>query len=167
MSVNSPENILLNLPDEQAATVRGIFDELAARGFPPQWQTPHITVTFSPNMAPHVVERAREILPSAVPSELSRRGVVVFGTGKKQTVAWLLEATDELENAARELSALNPDGRGPRWVPHLTVGLRLPRDIVPSYIDALSQITPREFKSITAVEAAYWRPSVGERVVLA
>ena len=92
MSVNSPENILLNLPDEQAATVRGIFDELAARGFPPQRQTPHITVTFSPNMAPQVVERAREILPSAVPSELSRRGVVVFGTGKKQTVAWLLEA---------------------------------------------------------------------------
>lgn len=81
-------------------------------------------------------------------------------------MAWLLEATDELENAARELSALNPDGRGPRWVPHLTVGLRLPRDIVPSYIDALSQITPRELKSITAAEAAYWRPSVGERVVL-
>ena len=39
-----------------------LADELAARGFPPQRQTPHITVTFSPNMAPHVVERAREIL---------------------------------------------------------------------------------------------------------
>jgi len=94
-------------------------------------------------------------------------GTVVFGTKKKQTVAWLLETSDELEIAARGISALNPEGRGPRWTPHLTMGLRLPREIVPDYIRALDEITPPELMKLTAVRAALWRPSIQELTVLA
>lgn len=90
----------------------------------------------------------------------------MFGTKRKQTVAWLLETTDELQIAASEISALNPEGRGPRWIPHLTVGLRLPREIVPDYIRALDELTSSQLKELTAVRAALWRPRIQELTVL-
>lgn len=165
--MTSPDNILIHLPPVQEQQVRGIFDELEARGFPKQNQTPHITITFSPEMDPAVVERAAEILPSVIPAQFRRVGTVVFGTKSKQTVCWLLETTDELEIAARELCAMNPDGRGPRWTPHLTMGLRIPRDMVPDYIRALDEITSPHFKELTAMRAAYWKPRTQELRVLA
>ncbi|WP_022871067.1 2'-5' RNA ligase family protein [Yaniella halotolerans] len=163
----SPENILLHLPDEEEQQVREIFSRLEERGFPRQHQTPHITITFSPSMSEDVVDRAAELLPAVIPASFHRVGTVVFGTKRKQTVAWLLETTDALEIAAREISALNPDGRGPRWNPHLTVGLRLPREMVPDYLRALDEVTPPRFKELTAVRAAFWRPAVQHMTVLA
>src|SRR5699024_11150315 len=126
-----------------------------------------ITNTFSPAMANDVVERAAELLPPVIPASFRRVGTVVFGTKRKQTVAWLLETTDALEIAAREISALNPDGRGPRWNPHLTVGLRLPREKVPDYMQALDKVTPTIFKELTAVQAGLWRPASQHMTVLA
>ncbi|AKK04244.1 2'-5' RNA ligase family protein [Corynebacterium epidermidicanis] len=161
----SPENLLLYLSPDDENAVRKVFTELARRGFPTQHQTPHITLTFSPAMQPTVVHRAASLLRGLVPAEFQRVGTVVFGTKRKQTVAWLLETTNELEEAARELSALNPDGRGNRWTPHLTVGLRLPREIVPDYVAALDELdAPRIFQAVTA---GYWRPDTQELRVLA
>lgn len=154
----SPDNILLYLDPREDKQVREIFAQLEQRGFPRQQQTPHITVTFSPRMAPEVIERAAQLLPPLIPATFRRVGTVVFGTRRKQTVAWLLEGDDELEIAAREISALNPDGRGPRWTPHLTVGLRLPREIVPEYVRALDELAPRALETLTAPRAAFWRP---------
>ena len=77
---------------------------------------------------------------------------------RDRTVAWLLETTDELEIAARQLSAANPEGRGPRWTPHLTMGLRLPRALVPDYMRALDEISTFEHKEFTAAQAAWWLP---------
>ena len=57
MSKNSPDNILLYLPEKQEQHIREIFAGLADRGFPVQNQRPHITVTFSAAMDPSVVER--------------------------------------------------------------------------------------------------------------
>ena len=130
----SPDNILMYLAPEQEHQIRELFAELEAHGFPSQAQTPHITVTFAPQMHDDVVKRAAEILPPLIPAEFQRVGTVIFGRKSKQTVAWLLETDDELECAARELSRLNPDGRGDRWIPHITMGLRIPRSIVPEYI---------------------------------
>lgn len=65
-----------------------MFALLAERGFPAQKQKPHITVTFSPDMADHVVQRAAELLPPVIPASLKRVGSVVFGTKRKQTVVW-------------------------------------------------------------------------------
>lgn len=163
----SPENILLYLAPESERLVREVFEALAQRGLPRQQQTPHITITFAPAMPGDVVRRAAELLPPLIPAEFTRAGTVVFGTRRKQTVAWLLETSDELEAAARELSALNPSGRGPRWIPHLTVGLRLPREIVPDYVRALDELTPPSLKNFVAQRAGYWRPKTQELTVLA
>ncbi|SJM44912.1 hypothetical protein FM102_01095 [Corynebacterium glutamicum] len=158
--VASPENILLYLPEKEEQQVREVFASLEEQGFPIQKQKPHITITFSPSMPKDVVQRASELLPPVMPARFARVGTVVFGTKRKQTVAWLLETSEELEEAARNISALNPNGRGQRWVPHLTMGLRLPREIVPNYIRALDEVTSPHFKEITATTAAYWRPKI-------
>ena len=163
----SPDNILLHLPQDEEQHVREVFARLRQRGFPAQKQTPHITVTFSPAMDEGVVKRAAELLPPVIPARFRRVGTVVFGTKRKQTVAWLLETSDELEIAAREIGALNPEGRGPRWTPHLTMGLRLPRDVVPDYIRALGEETSPHLKELTAARAALWRPRSQELTVLA
>ena len=118
-------------------------------------------------MPSEVVEHATELLPPVIPARFQRMGTVVFGTKRKQTVAWLLETSDELEIAARRISALNPDGRGPRWIPHLTMGLRLPREIVPDYIQALDAVTSPHLKELTAVRAVFWRPGAQKLTVLA
>ncbi|AJE32774.1 hypothetical protein B842_04605 [Corynebacterium humireducens NBRC 106098 = DSM 45392] len=167
LSVASPENILLHLPAEEEAQVRQIYAELEARGFPPQQQTPHITVTFAPHMPEEPIALASELLPSLIPARFQRVGTVVFGTKRKQTVAWLLETDDELEIAARRISACNPVGRGPRWTPHLTMGLRLPREIVPDYIRALDEIASARMKELTGARAALWRPRLGHLTILA
>lgn len=149
---------MLYLRPEDEEKVRGVFATLAEEGFPVQHQRPHITVTFAPTMDPAVVELARELLPPLMPAVFHRVGTVVFGRKSKQTVAWLLETTDDLEIAARQVSAANPEGRGPRWTPHLTMGLRLPRALVPDYMRALDEIAGPEHKEFRADHAAWWRP---------
>lgn len=161
MSQRSPENILLRLPKEEEEAVRAIYSSLAERGFPQQHQRPHVSVTFAPTMDTRVVGEAAELLPGLLPQALRRAGVVIFGTKSKQTVTWLLEAPEELERAARRLSAMNPDGRGDRWVPHLTMGLRLPKAIVPDYIAALGEVTSPHFTEITAERAVFYQPRLG------
>ena len=167
MSKNSPDNILLYLPEKQEQHIREIFAGLADRGFPVQNQRPHITVTFSTAMDPSVVELAAQLLPPVIPAAFRRAGTVIFGTKSKQTVAWLLQTNAELEKAASAISAANPDGHGPLWTPHLTMGLRLPRAQVPDYIRALEEETSSHFKELNAVEAAYWRPRTQEKRLLA
>lgn len=161
MSQRSPENILLRLPKEEEEAIRAIYAALAERGFPQQHQRPHVSITFAPTMDTQVVGEAAELLPGLLPQALRRAGVVIFGTKSKQTVTWLLEAPEKLERAARHLSAMNPDGRGDRWVPHLTMGLRLPKAIVPDYIAALGEVTSPHFTEITAERAVFYQPRLG------
>ncbi|WP_370639257.1 2'-5' RNA ligase [Corynebacterium sp. CNCTC7651] len=146
---------------EQEHAIRDIYRALAARGLPEQHQRPRISVTFAPTMDRRVVGEAAVTLPPCMPATLRRVGTVVFGTKSKQTVAWLLEAPEELELASRRLSAMNPDGCGDRWIPHLTMGLRIPKAIVPAYIEALAEVTSPHFNELTAERAAFYQPSLG------
>lgn len=162
----SPENILLRLPEQEEQAVRDIYAALAARGLPEQRQRPHISVTFAPTMHRRAIGEAADVLPPVLPSALRRTGIVIFGTKSKQTVAWLLEAPDDLERAAHQVSAANPEGRGARWIPHLTMGLRIPKAIVPDYIAALAEVTSPHFKDLTADHAAFFQPSLGTELKL-
>lgn len=162
----SPENILLRIPEEEERAIRKIYADLAARGFPQQHQRPHISVTFAPTMHRNAIGEAAVILPPELPAALRRTGVVVFGTKSKQTVAWLLEAPESLDTAAQRVSAANPDGRGARWIPHLTMGLRIPKAMVPDYIAALAEVTSPHFKELTAEYAALYQPSLGTELRL-
>lgn len=162
----SPENILLRLPEEEEQTIRAIYAQLAERGLPKQHQRPHISVTFAPKMHRRAIGEAAALLPPHLPAALRRSGFAIFGTKSKQTVAWLLEAPEGLERAARAVSAANPEGRGERWIPHLTMGLRLPKRVVPDYIAALQEVTSPHLKEITAQRAAFYQPSLGAELEL-
>ncbi|WP_054953851.1 2'-5' RNA ligase family protein [Flaviflexus massiliensis] len=163
----SPQNILLYLPPDQERQVNEIFDALEARGFPRQRQTPHISITFSQSMAPAAVEHAAQTLPGVIPAEFQRVGTVVFGTRGKQTVAWLLETGQPMWQVAREISALNPDHHRVEWIPHLTMGSRIPREMVPEYIASLDEVTPRRFKHVCAHRAGFWMPTTRQYRALA
>ncbi|MEH0148024.1 2'-5' RNA ligase [Corynebacterium sp. Q4381] len=160
MSQRSPENILLRLSASHEEEVRGIYRVLEEQGFPPQKQRPHISVTFAPKMPSRVVGEAAVVLPPLLPAVFRRVGVVVFGTKSKQSIAWLMEGPEELEQAARRLSSMNPDGRGDRWVPHLTMGLRIPKAMVPDYIAALAGATSPHFNDLNVERAAFYQPSL-------
>ena len=165
--MTSPDNILFHLSKDEERQVRLIFAALSKRGFPQQWQTPHITITYSPLMGHAAIELAAELLPPVIPARFRRAGTVVFGTKGKQTIAWLLETSDTVEEAAREVSAANHDGRGKQWIPHLTMGLRIPRHLVGEYIMALDEETSPHFKNMTATRASLWRPRTQELTVFA
>lgn len=139
--------------------MRSIFHALAQRGFPPQSQSPHITVTFARALDEGVVKQSRE-LDRHLPAHFLRAGVVVFGTRAKQTVAWALEADPALEEAAARVDAHNPEGRAGRWIPHLTMGLRIPRQVVGSYIDALNELTMGRDRTLVAQRLVYRRPQL-------
>ena len=72
-----------------------------------------------------------------------------------------MTSPDDLERAAHKVSAANPEGRGARWIPHLTMGLRLPKRVVPDYIAALQEVTSPHFKELTAQRAVFYQPSLG------
>src|SRR5699024_10338962 len=146
---------------------REVFGRLEERGLPKQHQRPHITITFSPAMADNVVQRAAQLLPPVIPARFRRVGMVVFGSKRKQTVAWLLETSDERVSAARAIIALKHDGRGPRWTPHLTMGVRLPSKVVHDYMRALDEEISIYLREFTAVRAALWRTRTQELSVLA
>ncbi|PFG27304.1 2'-5' RNA ligase family protein [Corynebacterium renale] len=152
----SPDNILLRLVPEQEDYVREVFAELAERGFPPQQQTPHITMTFATVMPESVVRLAQELLPPLLPLTVRRSGVAIFGTKSKQTVSWLLDAPPALHAAARELAAANPDTHVTDWIPHITVGLRLPRAMVGEYVAALDEVTSGHFRDLHVARAVVW-----------
>jgi len=162
----SPENILLRLTKQHEEEIRSVYAALAQRGFPQQRQRPHVSITFAPSMDRRVVGEAAEILPRLMPATLKRVGTVVFGTKSKQTVAWLLEAPDALEDAARTLSQMNPEGRGHRWIPHVTMGLRISKAMVPGYIGALAEVTSPHFNEVVADRAAFYQPSIAVDTVL-
>lgn len=163
----SPENILLHLSESEEQQIREIFAALALQGFPLQNQTPHISITFAPKLADEVIHCATDLLPAVIPAQLKRVGTVVFGTKRKQTVAWLLETSPQLEHAGRTISEVNTVGLGPRWIPHLTMGLRLPREIVPEYLRALDELGAECCREFTAIRAGYWKPGLQELTVLA
>ncbi|MDY3127060.1 MAG: 2'-5' RNA ligase family protein [Corynebacterium sp.] len=165
MSKRSPDNILLYLTPDDEQQIRDLFSRLHARGFPAQRQRPHITVTFSPEMNTRTVAAASKLLPPLMPITFTRSGVIVFGTKRKQTVAWLLDTNETVEAAARDISATNPEGRGAKWIPHLTLGLRLPRELVPGYIHAVEEETSPHLKTLKADTAALWQPRLENRFI--
>src|SRR5690625_5762702 len=110
----SPDNILLHLPDKEEHQFRDLFAQLADRGFPVQNQTPHITLTFSPEMQEHVTQRAAELLPAVIPAQFRRVGTVVFGAQRKQAAAWPLGTDDALEGRPGVACAWHQGPRYPR-----------------------------------------------------
>jgi hypothetical protein len=98
--------------------------------------TPHVTVLALPAIDAAQEQRAVELLAPALPVVVRPSGIAVLG-GEKVTVARLLDVPPQLTRAVLSLHGEQPGERHPGWLPHVTLGRRIPRADVQRALDAV------------------------------
>jgi hypothetical protein len=98
--------------------------------------SPHVTLVALPAIDDDLERRAADRLELVLPVEVRVSGLAVLG-GAKVALARLLDVPEPLTRAVLDLRAGLPDERHPGWLPHLTLGRRVPRAEVQRALDAL------------------------------
>lgn len=134
------------LPDDAgAAVVRRAWQALRDAGLPSMLDhtggtnTPHVTVVEVPAISAADEDRAVELLGPLLPVEVSLTGLVLLG-GARLTLARLVEVPDEVVSAVLRLRAGMSGHAHPGWLPHATLGRRLPREDVARALAALDEV---------------------------
>lgn len=109
------------LRDWQALRDAGLPSQLDHRGLT---NTPHLTVLAAPALPPD--DRAAELLGALLPVRVRTTGVLLLG-GEKVTIARAVDVDDAVVAAVLELRRGVPDLAHPGWLPHVTLGRRVPR----------------------------------------
>lgn len=121
----------------RALRFHGLPSQLDHRGMT---NAPHLSLVVATSIPDAVVARARDIFTALLPVRLDVRGLVVFGSGARVTVAHLAEPPAEVADAVAELRAATPLVRHPVWTPHVTLGRRIPRERLG---EAFAAVDPR------------------------
>ena len=119
--------------------------------------TPHVTVVALPAVGDDLERRATDTLGAALPTVVRVSGLAVLG-GEKVTLARLLDVPEPLTRAVLDLRAGLRDERHPGWLPHVTLGRRVPRSEVQRAVDALGYADV----SLTLTGLRRWDPERGE-----
>jgi hypothetical protein len=98
--------------------------------------SPHVTLVALPAIGPELEARASEVLGSLLPVPVRGSGLALLG-GEKVTVARLLDVPPDLTRAVLDLRREAPEERHPGWLPHLTLGRRIPRAEAQRAVDVL------------------------------
>lgn len=98
--------------------------------------SPHVTLVALPAIGPELEERATAIVGSLLPVPVRCAGLALLG-GEKVTVARLIDVPPELTRAVLDLRREAPEERHAGWLPHLTLGRRLPRAEAQRAVDAV------------------------------
>jgi hypothetical protein len=120
--------------------------------------TPHVTVLALPTIDADQERRAVQLLAPFLPVIVRPSGVAVLG-GEKVTVARQLDVPPELFRAVLTLRDETEGERHPGWLPHLTLGRRIPRTDVQRAVDAVGYADA----AVTLVGLRRWDPD--ERAV--
>lgn len=99
--------------------------------------TPHVTILALPSLLPADESRAVELVGSLLPVVVRQSGIAVLG-GTKVTVARLLDVPADLTRAVLGLRDDVEGERHPGWLPHVTLGRRIPRGDVHHALDVLA-----------------------------
>ena len=127
-------------PDSEAA-VRRDWQVLRDLGLPSQLDhtggtnTPHVTVVALPSISSSLEAATADAIGPLLPLTVRVSGLALLG-GRKVTLARLLDVPPALSQAVLSLHAASDD-RHLGWLPHVTLGRRIPRDSVGVAIDAL------------------------------
>ncbi|GAA5108667.1 2'-5' RNA ligase family protein [Alloalcanivorax gelatiniphagus] len=131
------------LPDEAGGeVVRRDWQALRDAGLPSQLDHrgttngPHLTLVAAPAMGPDDDARALDALAPLLPAEVRVAGLALLG-GSRVTVARLVDVPDDLARAVLDLRRATPDVQHPGWLPHVTLGRRIPRADVPAALAVL------------------------------
>jgi hypothetical protein len=121
------------LADWQALQDAGLRSQLDHRGMT---NTPHLTLVAAPAITPEVERLAVDELEPLLPLTVRTSGLLVLG-GRKITVARVVDVDDALMAAVLRIRALVDSPQHPGWLPHLTLGRRLPRADAQRALDVL------------------------------
>lgn len=98
--------------------------------------SPHVTLVALPEIGPELEARAADLVGSLLPLPVRGSGLALLG-GEKVTVARLLDVPPELARAILELRRDAPGERHAGWLPHVSLGRRVPRSEAQRAVDAL------------------------------
>jgi hypothetical protein len=154
------------MPDEVGeAVVRRDWQSLQDAGLPSMadhtgaTNTPHVTILALPGIGDELERRAVDLVATLLPLVVRPSGIALLG-GEKVTVARLLDVPLALTRAVLDLRDNLPDGAGerhPGWLPHLTLGRRLPRSDTARAIDLVGYAD----HALTLVGLRRWDPEQG------
>ena len=153
--------LVMDGPGEVA--VRRDWEVLHELGLPSQrdhtggTNTPHVTLVALPAIDDHLERRAAELLGPVLPTAVRVSGLAVLG-GEKVTLARLLDVPEPLTRAVLDLRDGLLEERHPGWLPHVTLGRRVPRSDVQRALDALGYADA----TLTLTGLRRWDPDRGE-----
>jgi hypothetical protein len=119
------------LADWQALREAGLPSQLDHRG---ATNTPHVTVLAAPALPADA--RAADLLGPLLPVRARATGLLLLG-GVRVTVARAVDVDDAVVRAVLALRQGVPDLQHRGWLPHVTLGRRVPRGSVGAAADAL------------------------------
>jgi hypothetical protein len=88
--------------------------------------TPHVTVLALPAIDTYLETRAAGLLGAVLPVDVRVSGLALLG-GERVTLARLLDVPPRLTRAVLALRDEASGERHPGWLPHVTLGRRIPR----------------------------------------
>lgn len=137
--------------DWQALRDAGLPSQLDHQG---STNAPHVTVLAAPHLPS--CDLAVHVLGPLLPARAQSTGVLLFG-GQRLTVARALDVDDSLIAAVLELRRGVPNLQHRGWLPHVTLGRRIPRAMAAAALDALGWADV-EFD---LTEVRRWDPDAG------
>jgi hypothetical protein len=124
------------------AVVRRDWQALHDAGLPSQLDhtsatnTPHVTILALPAIDADVETRATDLVGALLPVTVRVSGLAFLG-GEKVTVARLLDVPPPVVRAVLDLRDEVGGERHPGWLPHVTLGRRIPRTEAQRVVDLL------------------------------
>lgn len=141
------------LRDWQALRDAGLRSQLDHTGMT---NTPHVTVVTAEELHEEQDDLAVQHLRPALPVEVRTSGIALLG-GSRVSVVRLVDVPDELMRAVLALRTDVPHRQHPGWLPHVTLGRRIPRAEVGA---ALSVLHPGAI-ALRLTELRRWDPGAG------
>ncbi|CAN5688391.1 2'-5' RNA ligase family protein [soil metagenome] len=152
------------LPDAAGAdVVRRSWQALRDAGLPSMLDhtgasnTPHVTAIAVPEVAGDVEHLAVDLLRPLLPAMAGLSGLVVFG-GDRVTLARVVDVPDVVVAAVLRLRAATTGHQHPGWLPHATLGRRIPRADLSRAIAAVGLVEA----PLTLVSLRRWDPDADE-----
>jgi len=147
--------------------VRRDWQALRDAGLPSQLDhtggtnTPHVTVLAVPDLDAATEARAVDLVGTLLPVTVRVAGVALLG-GEKVTVARLLDVPPALVRAVLDLHDGAGGERHAGWLPHVTLGRRVPRTEAQCALDVLGY----DDVALTLITLRRWDPERREVRVL-
>ncbi len=164
------------LPDEAGmASVRRSWQALHEAGLPSMLDhtkasnSPHVTCIAVPEIRAEDERLAAELFAPLLPIRAELSGLVVLGGARKVILARLVSMPDEVIAAVLKLRSATGGHSHDGWLPHATLGRRIPRERLPLALDALlAADTPggERPESITWDSLRRWNPQTAETYAL-